>query len=399
MIDSLKKHLCSRERYLLTIIAVAAVVSMYTYESLWSRGETKIVEDSAHDSRLVLGLTAGFVQAYSEFEAEFTSELMPNSARYRAHAMNLSDLSSALGDAMTSDVYGFSGKSVYEKNTSDTLKRKMRAMENTSPPTASTFVTQNGDQTVHSTVWPYYAKDQGCVNCHNSLLSRSSDFEWQLGDLMGAQVIERNITDQLEALERQSLGVSVLVFFIVITVLYSASILMRQVTLTKELQKLATVDTLTGCLNRREAQSRANNFDESVSGAVLMLDIDHFKNINDTFGHSAGDRIIKDTSDNVKAALRKSDWVARVGGEEFLVWLAGVSYEDAITIAERIRSQCASSRTTFGTRTVAYTVSIGVHAVTNAKPSNFDEWVYAADTRLYQAKGAGRNRIIGLQPV
>lgn len=130
-----------------------------------------------------------------------------------------------------------------------------------------------------------------------------------------------------------------------------------------------------------------------TNGAVLMLDLDKFKLINDTFGHKAGDKVIQDFSSSLRAALREDDWVARIGGEEFVVWILGVEPIDAIKMAERFLAN-AEQAPVVDAKKITYTVSIGLHIVQNATPTLFDNWMKATDELLYRAKETGRNRIV-----
>ncbi|WOD08534.1 GGDEF domain-containing protein [Marinomonas sp. GJ51-6] len=125
-----------------------------------------------------------------------------------------------------------------------------------------------------------------------------------------------------------------------------------------------------------------------------MLDIDKFKAINDAYGHAAGDLVIKSLSELVQRILGKDDWVARMGGEEFLIWLNNATSKDALSLAESIRQQVESLSVKGSESDIQYTVSIGLHVAKELPSFKFKEWVDLADQRLYQAKEAGRNRIV-----
>lgn len=164
-----------------------------------------------------------------------------------------------------------------------------------------------------------------------------------------------------------------------------------------ELKRYATVDPLTGAFNRRHGLARlAIEFDRrSRSGqscAVLMLDIDRFKSINDTHGHDAGDAVLCTMVLTCTAELRTVDMLARWGGEEFLVLLTDTDAEAAIAIAERLREAVAAMLVPVGSNAIiAFTVSIGV-----AVPVNDDlhDLLRRADAALYAAKAGGRNRVV-----
>ena len=151
---------------------------------------------------------------------------------------------------------------------------------------------------------------------------------------------------------------------------------------------------MTGCINRREMYARINRMTARANGALLMLDLDRFKNINDYYGHAAGDEVIVDFSRRIKNALRNDDWAARIGGEEFVVWLPNVKPASALQITERLRKDIEVTPLELDDVTINYTVSIGLHIVENDPPSLFDSWIKAADELLYRAKSEGRNRVV-----
>ncbi len=161
------------------------------------------------------------------------------------------------------------------------------------------------------------------------------------------------------------------------------------------LRHLSRHDVLTGLSNRMAANERIHSEFMRMKRtgsryAVLMLDVDFFKRINDTYGHEAGDHVLKRISDVLKSCLRASDFVARYGGEEFLVLLPDTPLEAATQVAEKIRQALARSTDPIAGVT---TMSIGLVV---ASPEHHDENVAVneADARLYQAKKAGRNCVV-----
>jgi len=163
----------------------------------------------------------------------------------------------------------------------------------------------------------------------------------------------------------------------------------------------ATHDFLTGVYNRRairdrlkEEISRAGREKESLS--VGMLDIDHFKNINDTYGHQAGDEALLAFTRCIQDGLREYDCVGRYGGEEFLVIAPGAAGPDAESLYERLRARIAGAEIATNAGSISLTVSIGVAPGTGQ--STVDALVAAADAALYQAKADGRNRVVYATP-
>ncbi len=165
------------------------------------------------------------------------------------------------------------------------------------------------------------------------------------------------------------------------------------------LAALAQTDPLTQVLNRRALTERlvseldrARRYGHSV--AVLMLDLDHFKKVNDTRGHLVGDGVLKDTAEILRTAVRSADFVARYGGEEFVVVLPETALDGAITFAERLRDRVATASFPGGGEgPLAMTVSIGVSLFPAPRITSADDLLAAADTALYRAKGDGRNTV------
>ena len=165
-----------------------------------------------------------------------------------------------------------------------------------------------------------------------------------------------------------------------------------------DLRRLARIDPLTGALNRLALEEEARRLfgrAGAPSGlAVLMLDADHFKAINDRHGHAGGDRVLAALAHGVGARLRPGDVLGRVGGEEFLVLLPHTDLATATALAEELRAHVASQPLGLDGLAQAITVSIGV-AVRDATDGDADALIRRADHSLYEAKRAGRNRIAG----
>ncbi len=169
--------------------------------------------------------------------------------------------------------------------------------------------------------------------------------------------------------------------------------------LAAELHRLAGIDELTGLPNRRATVLR---FDEEAARAIrhqrpysiVVLDIDHFKRVNDTYGHAIGDDVLKNVARTLDVSKRGVDVVGRIGGEEFVVILSEESSDGAKIGAERLRSRIAESSPLRETAGIKLTVSGGI-ATAPEDGQSWDELFAVADKRLYEAKRAGRNRVIG----
>ena len=170
--------------------------------------------------------------------------------------------------------------------------------------------------------------------------------------------------------------------------------------LNDELVQLATTDFLTGLPNRREFMARLEDeqarLQRDVGGraAVLMLDIDHFKDINDAHGHDWGDAVLRHLAGLMRDSQRKIDMLGRVGGEEFAILLPGADLEAARAFAERLRQRIADTPMGRNGNSIAITVSIGIASLATAESSG-DAALVRADQALYRAKRGGRNRVEG----
>jgi diguanylate cyclase (GGDEF)-like protein len=177
----------------------------------------------------------------------------------------------------------------------------------------------------------------------------------------------------------------------------SATTAIANAQLHMEIQQLAVTDALTGLYNRRgfyELAAREIELSRRTGRCLLalLMDIDHFKEINDRFGHAVGDQILRQLAEVCPQELRVSDLVGRVGGEEFAVLLPEVVPASAYHIAERLRLRLAEVSLQAGDETVRLTVSMGL-AMSDATVDNLETLLQRADQALYEAKRAGRNRI------
>jgi len=172
----------------------------------------------------------------------------------------------------------------------------------------------------------------------------------------------------------------------------------------KKLHVLAITDPLTGLLNRREFLKRLQLEIYRVSRdkkfySLIMLDIDHFKRVNDTLGHTAGDMVLIEIADRLKSELRPYDLIGRYGGEEFLIGIPVGNSKTGRNIAERIRASICKKPFHAGNKELDITASLGV---TSAMPAGnkkdiihlLEDMIERADSALYRAKDAGRNRVI-----
>jgi len=164
-----------------------------------------------------------------------------------------------------------------------------------------------------------------------------------------------------------------------------------------ELERLSRTDRLTDLNNRGYWEEclaaefrRVRRTHRPAS--LVMFDIDHFKRVNDTYGHPAGDEVIRQVARLLRETMRATDVAGRYGGEEFVAILIDTGGNDAVIFAERLRQRVAASPVVHDGRTIAYTISLGIAELSDEMTARQD-WVAAADSALYASKDGGRNRV------
>jgi len=170
--------------------------------------------------------------------------------------------------------------------------------------------------------------------------------------------------------------------------------------LLRQLFESSTRDALTGAYNRRHFDERlraevAHACRHETALSLVMFDLDYFKHVNDTYGHTMGDAVLRNVAHVTARHLRSEDVFARYGGEEFVVLLRGTALRDAIRVAERIRATIEAQPTTVEGQVVSTTVSVGCASLEDCAQRDAMALIQIADGRLYAAKRAGRNRVVG----
>ncbi len=164
----------------------------------------------------------------------------------------------------------------------------------------------------------------------------------------------------------------------------------------ESLERDAARDGLTGLLNQKTFRERLANVIGRLDGrypcAVVMLDLDHFKRVNDTHGHPAGDEVLRRCASVIRKTIRKVDFAGRYGGEEFVIYLAHTDRDHAVQVAERLRLMIRQTKFVFGGKDVCVTASFGV-ACSPGQGRSGDEILKRADEALYRSKEAGRDRV------
>jgi len=238
-----------------------------------------------------------------------------------------------------------------------------------------------------------FVVEESCLECHSS---------GKGGKTLGGVSVSIPATSVVREIRRNRIylaaaAIGILLLFLLIISFISKSFVKDLKEAERKLVEMATLDPLTGLFNRREALrrigeelSRADRISKPTS--VVMIDIDFFKKINDTYGHAAGDDVLKELSRRMRKAVREYDIVCRFGGEEFLVVTPEAEVETARSVAERLRIAAEGiSVTSADGSAIRFTISAGV--AQRKADEDIDRLIGRADAALYDAKAAGRNRV------
>ncbi len=236
----------------------------------------------------------------------------------------------------------------------------------------------------------------------NSLQSRSSVARWTLFGTFGCILVAVGFNAVYfgdlgaEALHRSLVSAVVLPTLMGVPLFFYLSLRMRGLAVTnRRLGLVARTDSLTSCMNRGAFTAKVSALlaeqDPESTGALLMIDADNFKAINDMFGHDVGDEALTLIAQSIRSTLRAGDLVGRMGGEEFAVYLPRVDRQDAEIVAERIR--CAVGLADFAPNGRKRSLSVSIGGAVYQGTASFSELFRVADQRLYGAKQTGRNRV------
>ncbi|MFT3729939.1 MAG: GGDEF domain-containing protein [Hyphomicrobium sp.] len=210
--------------------------------------------------------------------------------------------------------------------------------------------------------------------------------------LCAAVLIDRRSWIMNRAQNDWATNINLIACLATLTAAGALSLGLNQIRITRRHKLEAETDALTGILNRRALFDRVPEMRTSTPIVVIGLDIDHFKQVNDTHGHSLGDTVLKSFANILSDTVRDEDLTARVGGEEFAVLLPDASLKMANTVAERIRKKFSEQRFLSNGQLFGSTVSVGISQIGTRACLN--DLMLQADAALYMAKRSGRNRVV-----
>ena len=240
--------------------------------------------------------------------------------------------------------------------------------------------------------------EKDCLTCHSD--------GYRVGDVRGALVVTLPYKSTLDAMasNRRELTLAAVTSILSVLVIVAAWALWLENRLTKSAEQLAhmaNTDALTGLMSRRATLTTLEQELERAgrsgdSAGILMIDIDHFKRFNDTYGHAVGDEVLRRTADMLRDSVRQYDSVGRMGGEELLVIAPGIDTSSIGQLAERIRAaaEAIDLSDICGGCDESLTLSIGTALSRAEQGENVDELIARADGAMYTAKENGRNRVV-----
>jgi len=200
--------------------------------------------------------------------------------------------------------------------------------------------------------------------------------------------------------EERAFFMSLLIAMLLLILVATVFLFRKNVKLSKKMEELACNDELTGLFNRRHfIELSLAQADRSLRlGSecfIIITDLDHFKAVNDTYGHLAGDKVLRETAQRIKKAIRPYDLFARYGGEEFIALIPDITRENVMKVAERIRQCVQSAAVDYEGKEILITISLGIAQAT--PKNNIDMATKYADTALYRAKEMGRNQAVSYE--
>ncbi|WP_243371081.1 diguanylate cyclase [Geotalea sp. SG265] len=276
-------------------------------------------------------------------------------------------------------------------NTPDPVEMAALGMFSQGAHEMSRLVLDNPTGPIYRFLLPLHA-DKSCLECHAT----------RIGDVLGALSITLTISELARETHFSQLLIIVAAVVIIglvvgITYFLTWRLVIKLDEAQWRLKRLASTDELTGLNNRRHILARLEEeFERSIRLdqplCVIMLDLDFFKKINDTWGHPFGDHVLKWVANRMNEVVRAYDIIGRIGGEEFVIISPGTTLDEALVLAERLRETIEQETIEHGEISITLTVSAGIVLMDKGDITS-DDLIRRADAALYRAKQAGRNRV------
>ena len=359
-------------KYVFLVIAIA-VTTFFAYASasqmLETSEESAAIINTAGRQRMYSQRVASFAAQYALGSQFAKNDLIAAVANFETNTRDLQEKMSHLKN----DSFGLSNTPLYPRSLQENVKNYLLTARKIVelPPNDARLK-------YYLSQLFYQAKDPLLNELDQVVINQQHYAENQLDKIAKIQMI--------------------LFIFIIIMLIVGAFVIVRPMERNaNRLRTLTEIDTLTGAYSRRMFIDRAAEefFDAQKKGnpySLLMIDIDHFKKINDVFGHAGGDVALTTLIAHISHLLHTDDFIGRLGGEEFAVVLPETCAEEALTVAERIRVSVDNLVLPYGNRHIKLSISIGVASLSD-EISNISTLLKLADNALYVAKADGRNKV------
>lgn len=380
-----KRHNSVIYTILLSIIIVAIGMSIFHLRYIYPSFVNQIVENTENQAvRVGRHLTREVLEHYSEEQFLVSQELKM-----------LIDNSSEDYNLWKIKIFSYSGETIYSTSKEDigSINKKSYFHDIVAEGNTYTQVIEKNSKSLEGQI-----VTSDVVEAYIPIMSE--------GRFIGAFELYYNITTQKESLDNlidyYNYILYTLTSIIIIVSLFLISIFHKNMKerqkYEEELLEMAHIDKLTGVYNRRMflelLQKQIETFNcEQGNGCVMLIDIDYFKKVNDTYGHQVGDDVIFSVAQTCKAALRGDDIFARYGGEEFIAFLPKTDRQNAFKVAERVRQRIESTFVPYYNGTINVTISLGLVHFKEVDELSIDNVVNEADKALYSAKNGGRNKV------
>jgi diguanylate cyclase (GGDEF)-like protein len=386
----------------ISLIIALSIKSYYFYKDM----KEEVVIDAKKEANLLKDYMMSMRLVYHEQFLKSKLDINYTTIGFLpAHASSLiSDKFQAINN------YGFYIKNVSDnprnpKNMADNSElQAINFFKNTKKDEYYTEITDKKYGNYFQFAYPIYTK-QYCLSCHGKKEDTlgsiqnmyQNAYDYKVGDLRGIVSIKiphKNIDEMLYNFLKKEIISSLIVFILIIT---SAFFLFTKVskhinTIHNDAVDLASKDQLSGLNNRHYLKSFNKNILKNET-CIGFIDIDYFKNINDTYGHDAGDEVIKQFANILNSDKNDSDILIRYGGEEFLYILYDINKDDAIDKFIKIKDEIQNTTINYTNEQINITASIGI-TFSNENNTDIDELITEADKALYEAKNNGRNKIV-----
>ncbi|MDH4162318.1 MAG: diguanylate cyclase [Nitrospirota bacterium] len=278
-------------------------------------------------------------------------------------------------------------------NTADAFEQS--ALKNFETGSAEQFMTDRAGGALFRYMAPLFV-ERPCLQCHEHQ-------GYRIGDVRGGISVSFDVQDVAAKIRNNTLAIIFFSFLTILSLLgliyyFSMRLIKKMYEARRHIERLATIDGLTGVFNRRHLVSRfvvefARGRRHKKPLGCIILDLDRFKNVNDTHGHLTGDKVLKEVALRLSTSVRDYDILGRYGGEEFLVVLPETGVAECTRLAERIRSVIKEQPI----EGITVTASLGA-TVSSDRDETIDDMVKRADDALYRAKDEGRDRVIFTSP-